>query len=106
MKYGKTTLEAMLDDPLDNNLSLKDPQLVPPMAPKGPHLAINWPLGALTSLGPTSWLVFSENGSNTLECMLSNPFDTILGPEGPYLGPLIAPKSPHLAKNRPCEGPN
>ena len=60
MGNGSNTLECMLDDLLDNSLTLNGPQLGPPMAPKGPHLAINWPFGALTSLGPTSWLVFSE----------------------------------------------
>ena len=60
MKIGPNTLERMLDDLLNNSLTLNGPQFGPPMVPKGPRLAINWPFGALTSLEPTSWLVFSE----------------------------------------------
>ena len=60
MGNGATTVECMLTDPLVTILALKGPHLGPPMAPKGPHLAINRPLGALSSLGPTSWLVLSK----------------------------------------------
>ena len=45
------------------------------------------------------------NGSNSLECMLNSPFDTILALKGPHGGPPMAPKGPHWAKWGPKLGP-
>ena len=69
----------MVDDPLNNSLTLNGPQLGPVMAPKGPHLAINRPtLGPTLALDQPVGLCFMGNGSNTLECMLDDLLDNSL----------------------------
>ena len=46
MENGSNSLEYMINAPLDTILALKGPHGGPPMASKGPHLAINIPFCA------------------------------------------------------------
>ena len=93
VKYGTTTLECMLDDPLDNSLTLKDPQLGPLLAPK----ALIWPL--IGTLGPSlaSWLVSWEMDETHLNaCYWTNR---------PSFGHTYAFLGPHKSLTWGHDGP-
>ena len=82
MENGSNSLEYMLNAPLDTILALKGPHGGPPMASKGPHLAINIPFCA--NGGPKLFLCGpnSENGSVSIDLSMHYLFFTKYKPTG------------------------